>query len=107
MIIYLIISFLLWAAFIIIIIKNMLEDLRYLEIEIPNLQKEHIPFHRHDRKNWRPIELYFCGVFLFPIRLIMFFSSFICLTILAKIMGFDRIDSYDIEFPRWKTVLIQ
>lgn len=50
-------------------------DLKFMEKPVENLHERYKPFERIDRPFWNVCEIYFCGVFFLPIRVILIILS--------------------------------
>jgi len=62
------------------------KDLKFLEKPVPNLDEKYKPFQRVDRENWILFEIYFCAIFLLPIRLVFIVVSFVFLSSFNTLM---------------------
>lgn len=68
----------------------VVNKLKFLEDNqsIDDVEDKWKPFVRYDRKNWSLCEIYFCAVFILPIRLIIFFVILIFISILSCFFSF-------------------
>jgi len=55
------------------------KKLKFTEKLDPNLEQRFKPFERFDREKWNIMEIYFCAVFLLPIRLLTIIGGMIIL----------------------------
>lgn len=66
--------------------RNLIfKKLKFLEHPIQNLPDSLKPFERVDRKNWKIYEIYFCAIFLLPIRLTLVVISGIILSLINTV----------------------
>lgn len=71
----------LYTLWIISFMNNLIYyKLKVLQESVENIQEEHKPFERLDRKNWKIWEIYFCAVFLLPIRMVLVIAAFLPIT---------------------------
>lgn len=93
----------LWSFYIVNAVnKVVFKTLKYTETLDPNLEERFKPFERFDRKQWNIKEMYFCAIFLLPIRVFMILASMIFLTLfLYVIVGFKP-NAHREEYAPWK-----
>jgi hypothetical protein len=101
---FFLIMFIIWALFIVNYYRKMIyRDLKFTETIDPNLKEEYKCFERYDRKNWNLMEIYIGGIFLMPLRFICLFFVTGYLSLVFKVLGMTKKDSYKYEYPKWKT----
>lgn len=99
------IMFLSWTIFIVKFFNKFInKDLKFTETLDPNIDQLHKPFERYDRKNWCLPEIYLCAIFLFPLRIIVFFSAMIFLWIFHFIVRTNKVSNIQLEFPFWRRI---
>jgi len=79
--------FLIWA-FVVIKRINHIIDIKYRHLKNPKARVNHkYPgLTRDDYTNWSRFEMAFCGIFLFPVRVTLFFGSLIVFKAFLKIL---------------------
>ena len=65
--------------------KSLNQQLSFFYDRDPNLPENYKPFERFDRKKWNHFELYFCAIFLLPIRVLMMIIFTISYSLVIKI----------------------
>lgn len=58
-----------------------------MEHPVKNLHEKYKPFERVDRKFWNACEIYFCGVFLLPLRVVFILLSGVFLAFVNTFMA--------------------
>jgi lysophosphatidylcholine acyltransferase/lyso-PAF acetyltransferase len=94
--------FLIWA-FVVIKRINHIIDIKYRHLKNPKARVNHkYPgLARDDYTNWSRFEMAFCGIFLFPVRVTLFFGSLIAFNAFLKILVFTfRIKDLEEEQPK-------
>lgn len=96
-----------WGLFIVKKLKKIIFcDLKFLEKDISTIDPCHLPFARMDRQQWCIKEIYFGGIFLLPIRLVLMISCFVGLSLVFKIFGISNTRDYYKPLPAWKGKIV-
>ena len=67
--------------------KIIFIDLKNIVKINKNLETKYKPFERKDNANWSILEIYLCGILLFPLRICLLFYAFCSLAIVIKLMS--------------------
>jgi len=91
---FLTIFLILWGIYAVYIVRYMrqlmdsyIEDYKKLD---PALPKEYTCLSRDDMHRWNRLEIYFCAVFLLPLRIAQFFGTIIIMGILIRLTVGDK-----------------
>lgn len=100
--------FILWAVFIIRFMHKMIfKQFKYLEKRDPNIEERFKPFERIDRDKWNIMEIYFCAVFLLPIRLLTIIGSMVVLIASFNLIVGTKRTTHHVEYPLMKRFMMR
>jgi lysophosphatidylcholine acyltransferase/lyso-PAF acetyltransferase len=88
-------AWLIYAVFIVRLVRNQLtKGLKYIINENKEFAEKYDPFRRKDISKWSHFEIYFCALFLLPLRIILFLVSTAscCLLIRIFLIGCKNYD---------------
>ncbi|EAR88356.1 acyltransferase (macronuclear) [Tetrahymena thermophila SB210] len=92
-----------WSFYIVNVInKVVFKTLKFTEELDPNLEERFKPFERFERKLWNVKEMYFCGIFLLPIRVAIVVVVMIFLTLFLFVLVGFKPNAHKEEYPTWK-----
>ena len=99
--------FFIWAAYIISFFSHLINKklIRYKHLDT-NLDEKYKPFERFDYNEWNKCEIYFCAVFLLPIRIAIIISSMASIILILNLIVFSTKSKEKEVYPYWKKSII-
>ena len=98
----------LWAVFIIRFMHNLIfKKLKFTEKIDPNLEQRFKPFVRFDREKWNIMEIYFCAVFLLPVRALSIFGGMVILVGVLNLVVGTKKNAHLREYPRFQRFIVR
>jgi len=94
-------AWLIYAVFIIRLLRNQLtKGVKYIVNENQEFAEKYDPFRRKDIAKWNHFEMYFCALFIFPFRVILFLVSTISCCVFIRIFLIGTKNYDEISFIR-------
>lgn len=99
---------LIWASFAILYMHNLIfKKLKFTEFRDPNIKENYKPFEVLHRDKWNIYEIYFCAIFILPIRLFFIFITWLIIgssTLLFGLNENNHLNEYS-HFRLWLVTL--
>jgi len=94
-----------WAVYVVRLLNRAIAQARRLTSD-KELAAKYDPFARKDVDKWNKFEIYFCGIFLFPLRMIVMIVCTVTCAIITKI-ALLGVDPDKEELSRFRRALIK